>query len=422
MKRIVVLGAGFAGLWSAIGAARKLDELGVTRDEVEVVVVNKTAFHSIRVRNYEEQLEDTIVPLSDVLDPVGVRWIEGEVANIDLKAKAVTIDTGDGQVSLSFDRLVFAMGSKLVRPAIKGLGSYAFDVDTYSGARRLEAHLAGLSSIDAPGRTTALVIGAGLTGVEIAAELPGRLRKLIGEGGSDDTRVILADRSPVIAQVMGEAQPVIAHAMATLGVELMPSFQLREIDEQGAILASGERIFASTVIWCGGMQAHPMCNLFAVAHDRLGRLPVDPFLRVTGATDVFAAGDAASLLIDGSHESMMSCQHGRPMGRFAGHNVVCDLLGLDMLPLQIDWYSTVLDLGPWGAVYTYGWDRKLLTDGMTAKQVKQRINRERIYPPRTGRKADLFNAARPVVDDPPKFPGAGSVGFAKAEPLVVDRQ
>ncbi|MDB5533190.1 MAG: proton-conducting rane transporter, partial [Hyphomicrobiales bacterium] len=159
-----------------------------------------------------------------------------------------------------------------------------------------------------------------------------------------------------------------------------------------------------------------------VAHDGLGRLPVDPFLRVTGATDVFAAGDAASLLIDGHHESMMSCQHGRPMGRFAGHNVVCDLLGLDMLPLQIGWYSTVLDLGPWGAVYTYGWDRKLLTEGMTAKQVKQRINRERIYPPRTGRKADLFNAAKPVVDDPPKFPGAGSVGFAKTAPAVVEPQ
>ncbi|MDF2115431.1 FAD-dependent oxidoreductase [Roseiarcaceae bacterium H3SJ34-1] len=415
MKRIVVLGAGFAGLWSAIGAVRKLDELGVARDEVEVVVVNKTAFHSIRVRNYEEQLEDTIVPLPDVLDPVGVRWIEGEVCDIDVNGKAIMIDTGDGRLSLPFDRLVFAMGSKLARPPIEGLGSYAFDVDTYDGAKRLEAHLAGLSSIQAPGRYTVLVIGAGLTGVEIAAELPARLRELIGEGGSGDIRVILADRSSVIAQAMGEAQPVIVHALATLGVEMMPAFQLRAIDEQGAILASGERIFASTVIWCGGMHAHPMTDRFAVAHDQLGRLPVDPFLRVVGATDIFAAGDAASLLIDGRHETMMSCQHGRPMGRFAGHNVVCDLLGLDMLALRIDWYSTVLDLGPWGAVYTFGWDRKLVAQGMAAKSVKQRINRERIYPPRTGRKADLFNAARPVVDDPPKFAGASGAGLAKAE-------
>jgi len=422
MKRIVVLGAGFAGLWSAIGAARKLDELGVTRDGIEVVVVNKTAFHSIRVRNYEEQLQDTIVPLSEVLDPVGVRWIEGDVANIDVDAKTIVIDTGSGQKSLAFDRLVFAMGSRLARPSIKGLSAYAFDVDTYDGARRLEAHLADLPSLKAPGRYTALVIGAGLTGVEIAAELPGRLRELTGERGSGEVRVILADRAPRIAHEMGEAQPVIVEALNALGVEMMPSFQLREIDAQGAVLDTGERIFASTIIWCGGMQAHPMTGAFAVTHDRLGRLPVDSYLRVSGASDVFAAGDAASLLIDGRHETVMSCQHGRPMGRFAGHNVVCDLLGLDMLPLRIDWYSTVLDLGPWGAVYTFGWDRKLVAQGMAAKRVKQLINRQRIYPPRTGRKDDLFAAAKPAVDDPPKFPGVGHGDVAKAEQVAAGPQ
>lgn len=417
MKRIVVLGAGFAGLWSAIGAARKLEELHVSRDDVEVVVINKYPFHNIRVRNYEEHLEETIVPLSEVFDPVGVRWIEGDVSDIDLDGKAVVIETPTGRTWQSYDRLVFALGSKLVRPPIKGLGSYAFDVDTYQGAKRLEAHLAGLASSHAPGRFTALVIGAGLTGVEIAAELPARLRKLAG-GGAADVKVILADRTPRIAQEMGEARPVIEHAMAALDVELRASFFLREVDEQGAILTSGERIFASTVIWCGGMQAHPMTELFPVVHDKQGRLPVDSFLRVKGVADVFAAGDAASLLIDGRHETMMSCQHGRPMGRFAGHNVVCDLLGLEMLPLQIDWYTTVLDLGPWGAVYTWGWERQLAAEGMSAKRVKQRINCERIYPPRNGSKADILEAARAEIDAPPKLAGLGKSRRAQTDTAV----
>ena len=52
-KRILVLGGGFAGLWSAVGAARKLDELGLGSEAVEVTLVNRDAFHSIRVRNYE---------------------------------------------------------------------------------------------------------------------------------------------------------------------------------------------------------------------------------------------------------------------------------------------------------------------------------------------------------------------------------
>ncbi len=66
VQRIVVLGAGFAGLWAAIGAARKLDELGIGPDRVEVTLVDRSAWHSIRVRNYEADLDATRVPLDEV--------------------------------------------------------------------------------------------------------------------------------------------------------------------------------------------------------------------------------------------------------------------------------------------------------------------------------------------------------------------
>ena len=60
------------------------------------------------------------------------------------------------------------------------------------------------------------------------------------------------------------------------------------------------------------------------------------------------------------------------MGRFAGHNVICDLLGEPMLPLHIEWYVTVLDLGAWGALYTEGWDRKVVAMSEAAKQKAKR--------------------------------------------------
>ena len=149
------------------------------------------------------------------------------------------------------------------------------------------------------------------------------------------------------------------------------------------------------------MQAHPLTAQFPVERDRLGRLPVEPSLRIKGLAAEFAAGDAAWLLVDDVHCSVMSCQHGRPMGRFAGHNVVCDLLGRPMLPLRIDWYTTILDLGPWGAVYTEGWDRKLVSQGAAAKRTKEIINRERIYPPRSGDRRAILDAAAPTVQAPP---------------------
>jgi NADH:ubiquinone reductase (H+-translocating) len=97
LQRIVGLGAGFAGLWSAIGAARKFDELGIGPERVEVALVDRSNYHSIRVRNYEAELDGTRILLDDILRPIGVRRIQAEVADIDLAhrrviARAICLD------------------------------------------------------------------------------------------------------------------------------------------------------------------------------------------------------------------------------------------------------------------------------------------------------------------------------------------
>ncbi|WP_175720676.1 NAD(P)/FAD-dependent oxidoreductase [Burkholderia anthina] len=405
MKRIVIIGGGFAGLWSALGAARKLDELNIS-SEVEVLLVNPTADHSIRVRNYEAHLEETLVPLAQVLDPAGVRWIQGNATDIVPSEKRVTVSVGDSSRSISYDKLVLASGSQLAYAPIAGLADHAFDVDTYAGAKRLQRHLEKVATSGKAGSLTAVVIGAGLTGIEIAAELPGRLRSLAQSRGDapDDNphvRVILADRTPEIASAMGGAQPVIEAALTALGVTLMPGIALQAVSADGLTLVDGKRIDAATIVWCGGMRANALAQCLPVEHDALGRVPVDACMQVEGIRDVFAAGDVARARFTDGHASVMSCQHGRPMGRFAGHNVVCDLLGLPMLPLDIDWYTTILDLGPWGAVYTEGWERRLAAQGARAKKVKETINRQRIYPPLTRDRAALFDAAAPTVQAPP---------------------
>jgi NADH dehydrogenase len=407
MQRIVVLGAGFAGLWAAIGAARKLDELGIGPDRVAVTLVDRSAYHSIRVRNYEAELGDTRIPLDDILRPIGVGRVEAEVDDIDWAERRVLL-SGGGE-PLAYDRLVLALGSRLMRPPIPGLAEYAFDVDTYEGGCQLNAHIAALPEPEpSAGQWTALVIGGGLTGIEVATEMPGKLRAALdgsrGHGCQGQPRVILADRQPWIGSDMGEeARAVIAEALSALGVEARPGVSIAAIDAEGVTLADGERIAAATVVWCAGMQAHPLTRRFPVPHDRFGRMPVDEFLKIKGMAAEFAAGDVAWFPIDGRRPCVMSCQHGRPMGRFAGHNVVCDLLGLPMLPLRIDWYTTILDLGPWGAVCTAGWGRHVETTGAGAKRTKTIINRERIYPPRSGDRREILEAAAPVIQAPPAF-------------------
>jgi NADH dehydrogenase len=407
LQRILVLGAGFSGLWGAIGAARKLDELGIGPEKIEIVVINRTAWHSIRVRNYEANLEETRVPLTDVLDPVGVKHIAAEVTAIDVTARMIAYRTQRKTGMLTYDRLIFALGSCLVKPPIPGLAKHAFDVDTYESAARLNAHLAALPSANpSPGQYTVLIVGAGLTGIEAATEMSGKLRSAISSSTASNLapcpRVILADRQPAIGSNMGEAAIlVIAEALAGIGIETRVGVSVASVDSLGVTLGSGERIAANTVVWCAGMQANPLTAAFPATCDRFGRLPVDACLKIIGMSAEFAAGDVAFFAIDGIHSCVMSCQHARPMGRFTGHNAVCDLLGQPMLPLHIDWYTTILDLGPWGALYTEGWDRQVVAQGPAAKRTKEVINRQRIYPPLSRNRREILDAAAPVIQTPP---------------------
>src|SRR5437763_4965054 len=105
MARILVLGAGFAGLWAAVGAARKLDEIGTSTGEVEILLVDRNPYHNIRVRNYEVDLGDVAIPLSEVLNPIGVKHFTAEVTGIDVAKQQVDIVTARGQKFLAYDRL-----------------------------------------------------------------------------------------------------------------------------------------------------------------------------------------------------------------------------------------------------------------------------------------------------------------------------
>jgi NADH dehydrogenase len=403
MKSIVVIGGGFAGLWSAASAARAADLYG---KPVRITLVNRDDQHSIRVRNYEADLAVTRVPLRSVLDPIGVELKVATVTGIDTDRRDVQLDAGDGPQHLPYDKLVLASGSHLVAPTLPNARDCLFDVDTYAAAVRLREHLAGLAAMPPrPGRFNAIVVGSGATGIELACELPERLRaaaRASGQPGAvDEVRVLLMDRGAKIAGHLGGAQPVIEASCRDLGIELVTGASLAAVDSGGATLADGTRIEAATVAWCAGMRANELTECIPGERDAQGRLAVDAYMRVQGVADVYAAGDVAHALIDGVHPSVMSCQHARPMGRYAGHNALCELYGEPMLALDIDWYTNIIDLGPTGAVYAQGWDRVVVGKGKQAKDTKQVINGQRIYPPPNGTRAEILAAAAPEVQRPP---------------------
>lgn len=401
--RIVVVGGGFAGVWSALSATRHLDQrqaAGTLLSPVEVVLISVDEYLTIRPRLYESDVRDLRLPLDPLLNPVGVRRVEGRVTEIDAPAHRLTVLVGGRHSTLSFDRLVLAAGSQIDLPPLPGLPEHAFTVDTYTEAGRLDEHLHGLPTrSDDPHAFSAVVIGAGFTGIEVATELVGRLRELAEEvEHRRPVAVTLVGSGPVVGRDIGQlARPYIERALRELGVHVRLGAPATEVTASGVTLSSGERLASRTTVWAGGLRANPLTQQLGVATDELGRLPVDAHLRVAGADHVFAGGDVARAFADVDQPTLMSCQHAIPLGKFAGHNAAADLVGGDMLAYRQPDYVTCLDLGPTGALLTRGWDRAVLFTGAVGKRLKEQINRRDIYPPLPATRKGLLEAARPEV-------------------------
>jgi NADH dehydrogenase len=399
--RLVIIGAGFAGMYAALSAARLRDIRGVSAEALEIALVAPEPRLVVRPRLYEPKPETLTAPLLDVLKAVDVVYLQGSAETIDTTSRAVDVVTAEGtRQSLSYDRLVLATGSRLFRPKIPGLAEHAFSVDQLEDAVALDRHLHGLADRPAKnGRDTVVVAGGGFTGIETATEMPARLRAILGKDATP--RVIIVDRNSVIAPDMGAGpRPIIEDALRKLGVETRLGAGVEALDKGGVTLTNGERIETGTVIWAAGIRAAPLTAQIPAERDNFGRLLVDRDLRVPSVPGVFATGDAARAACDDlGNYALMSCQHATRMGAFAGNNAAAELLGVPTRPYHQKAYVTCLDLGEAGALFTRGWDRKVEMVGEQAKKTKREINTVWIYPPQANRAAALASADPERVTD-----------------------
>ena len=399
--RLVIIGAGFAGMYAALSSARLRDIRGVSPKELEIALVAPQPTLVIRPRLYEPKPETLTAPLLNVLKAIDVVYVQGSAETVDTKSREVEIVAADGKrKKLSYDRLVMASGSRLFRPNVPGLAEHGFSVDSLDDAVSLDRHLRSLAGRPASyGRDTVVVAGGGFTGIEAATEMPARLRAILGEDAKP--RVIIVDRNSAIAPDMGPGpRPIIEDALRKLGVETRLGAGVASLDKSGVTLSDGERIEADTVIWAAGIRAAPLTAQIPAERDNFGRLLVDRDLRVPSVHGVFATGDAARAASDDiGNYALMSCQHATRMGAFAGNNAAAELLGVPTKPYHQKVYVTCLDLGEAGALFTRGWERKVEMLGEQAKKTKREINTVWIYPPLAERAAALASADPERVTD-----------------------
>jgi NADH dehydrogenase len=364
---IVVIGGGFAGFWAAVAARR------VCGPDVPVQLVSDRPHLVMRPRLYEASPASLSLDLAEPLDMIGVSFVLDRATAVDPARRRVTLESG----SLDYDCLVLATGSTMRQPDVPGAAE-AFSIDDQEHAIEFDDRLARIAG--RPGIRIA-VVGAGFTGIELALELPERLRAHRGEGPDPDLEVVLIDRAPVVGAELGPApRPTIEAALDAAGVVRRLGASIVALGADTVTFSDGTIDSFDAVVLCTGLVATQLATPLSGIVDELGRHHVDPTLEHRDHPHLFLAGDVAAVDTGTGHLTLQSCQHALQLGRVAGENAARRRLGRPLIRYHQPRYVTCLDLGRSGAVLTSGWDRGVIADGELAKANKRRINQQVIYP------------------------------------------
>jgi len=299
--RVLVLGAGFAGL----GAARKLKKA-----PVDVLLVDKHDYHTFQPLLYQVA--------TDVLDPVTVGYpvrhyvdhqdnlsfAQATVSEVDLDNHTVTFDDWEPQ---HYDYLVVALGARVNFFGTTGAAEHAFPLYTVNDAVRLKTHLLQAweeaskypEHLDA-GTLDVVVVGGGPTGVETAGAMSELYYHVFSKDypGLDVSRVriTLVEHGDRLLRMFDEGMSSYTRTeLERRGVTIRLGEAVAEIALDHVVLGSGETIRAGTTVWGAGLQTSPLAGQLS---DRLvhGRVPVGPMLQLDDHPEVFVVGDLALAL------------------------------------------------------------------------------------------------------------------------------
>ncbi|WP_421107545.1 NAD(P)/FAD-dependent oxidoreductase [Streptomyces sp. NEAU-S77] len=330
--RVVILGAGYAGMAAAVQLAGRAERRG----GVQVTVVNAQERFTERMRLHMTATGQALAELSipEMLEGTGARFVRGWVTAVDADAKSVRIDD-DGV--LRYDTLVYALGGVADTSAVPGAEDHAY---TLSGAQEAELLADRLARL---GGGTVVVAGSGLTGVESAAEIAERHPEL---------DVVLLGRAEPGAAMNPRARAYVQAALDRLGVRVRAGAEVVKVLPDAVELAGGESIAADAVLWTSGTRVSPLAAAAGLAVDERGRIVTDAALRSVSHPDVYAVGDAAAIR-QGYGAMHGTCQGGMPTGVHAALSIDRVLRGKQPRAFRFGYYHTPVSLGRGDAVVQF---------------------------------------------------------------------
>ncbi|MCP9623102.1 oxidoreductase [Nocardia otitidiscaviarum] len=326
--RIVVLGAGYAGAFSAGYLARQLHA-----DDFEITVVNAEPDFVERLRLHQLAAGHDLPhrPLAEVFAGTGIRVRVARVTGIDVDRRAVTVADGDGVDRLEYDTLLYTLGSTVADHGVPGFAEHAFHVAARPAALALRARLDELGK-----GGQVLVVGGNLTAIEAATEIAEAHPKL---------RVSLATRGELGGWLGPKARAHLLRAFDRFGITIHEHTAIERVEAARAVAADGTVFASDATVWTAGFAVHPIAAASGLATEPNGQITVDRQLRSISHPEVYAAGDSVFILGDNGRPLPMSCASAGYTGTQAASAIVGDLTGRKIKTTALSYIGNHISLG-----------------------------------------------------------------------------
>ncbi|RAO23233.1 NAD(P)/FAD-dependent oxidoreductase [Micromonospora noduli] len=335
--RIVVLGAGYAGAMAAGRLAKRLHP-----DDTEITVINADADFVERVRMHQLAAGQDLKrrPLSEVYAGTGVKPRLARVTAVDADRRTVALADDNGSDEITYDTLVYALGSVTADHGVPGAAEHAYDIAGRPSALRLRDRLAHLAA-----GGTVLVVGGGLTGLEAVTEIAET---------RPDLDVALAARGGLGDWLNGKAQQHLRGVCDRLGITVHEHTDIARVEAADAVTRDGREIPAQVTVWTTGFAVHPIAAATTLAVAETGQIIVDASMRSVSHPEVYAVGDAAIAEGPGGKPLRMSCASGIPMAWQAADAIAARLTGRAKFPkAPLRYFNQCISLGRRDGIIQY---------------------------------------------------------------------
>lgn len=338
--RILILGSGFGGLYTALHLEKKLRR----NPNIELTLVNRENFFLFTPMLHEVAAGD--LDLTHIVNPVRkllrrTNFFNGDIKGIDLKNRRVTVAHADDNHDheLSFDHLVLALGSVTNFYNLAGLAENALTMKSLNDAIRLRSRLirnleeadSECACEDRSRLLTVVVVGGGFAGVETIASVNDFVREAIEfypRLAEAELRVVLVEATDVILPELGAKLGAYAcEKLAKRGVEFLLGTAVKSVSPEGVRLSNGMTLKTNLLVWTAGVSPNPILDEMDCPKVR-GRLVTNEFLEIENCPGVWALGDCAAVPDPATGKACPpTAQHAIRQGKIAAQNILATING-----------------------------------------------------------------------------------------------